>query len=220
MMIKQKLKVWDLPIRLFHWCLLPAIIFMWYSAEQGGNWLAWHLRCGVFILALLVFRICWGVWGSETARFKQFFKPSQIGLYIKGKISENEQPGHNPLGALMVLALIGALLLQVTTGLFANDENTFLNSGYLNSLISSETGSTIRSIHIVFFNVLMLLIGIHIGTVLIYKFVKKQDLIKPMITGYKELSGSIPQLYFANFKRLLMACIIAVGVVILILNIG
>lgn len=220
MMIKQKLKVWDLPTRIFHWCLLPAMIFMWYSAEQGGNWLVWHLRCGLFILALLVFRICWGFWGSETARFKQFVKPTQIGRYLKGGLSENEQPGHNPLGALMVLALIGALLFQVTTGLFAADENTFLNSGYLNSLVSSDMGSTLRSIHMAFFNVLLAFIVVHISTVLIYKFVKKHDLIKPMITGYKELSGQLPQLQFAGNKPLLVALAVALFVVILVLTIG
>ena len=220
MMIKQKLKVWDLPTRIFHWCLLPAMIFMWYSAEQGGNWLVWHLRCGLFILALLVFRICWGFWGSETARFKQFVKPTQIGRYLKGGLSENEQPGHNPLGALMVLALIGALLFQVTTGLFAADENTFLNSGYLNSLVSSDMGSTLRGIHMAFFNVLLALIVVHVSTVLIYKFVKKHDLIKPMITGYKELSGQLPQLQFADNKPLLVALAMALFVVILVLTIG
>ena len=219
-MIKQKLKVWDLPTRLFHWCLLPAMIFMWYSAEQGGNWLVWHLRCGVFILALLVFRICWGFWGSDTAQFRQFFKPTLIGRYIKGGLSENEQPGHNPLGALMVLVLIGALLLQVTTGLFAADENTFLNSGYLNSLVSSEVGSNIRGIHIAFFNLLVILIAVHVGTVLFYKFVKKHDLIKPMITGYKELSGQLPNLSFAGTKALAAAIVVALVVVIVVLSLG
>ena len=110
-MTKQKLKVWDAPTRLFHWLLVLALAFMWYSGETGGNLMAWHLRCGVFILGLVVFRLCWGFWGSDTARFAQFVKgPAQIRRYLGGQLSENEQPGHNPLGALMVLALLAALL--------------------------------------------------------------------------------------------------------------
>lgn len=117
--MKQKVRVWDIPTRLFHWSLVLSIGFMWFSAEQGGDWLAWHLRCGLFILALLVFRVCWGLWGSDTSRFAQFVKPTQIGRYLSGKLSENEQPGHNPVGALMVLALLAALFFQVGTGLFS-----------------------------------------------------------------------------------------------------
>lgn len=153
--MKQKIKVWDVPTRLFHWSLVAALAFMWYSAETGGNLLVWHLRCGVLILALLVFRICWGLWGSDTAKFSQFVRgPKQIARYFKGEISENEQPGHNPVGALMVLALLAAVLVQVTTGLFAPDENTFTNSGYLNHLVSDDTGLALRKIHITFFNLL------------------------------------------------------------------
>ena len=159
-MTKQKLKVWDAPTRLFHWLLVLALAFMWYSGETGGNLMAWHLRCGVFILGLVVFRLCWGFWGSDTARFAQFVKgPAQIRRYLGGQLSENEQPGHNPLGALMVLALLAALLVQVFTGLFAADENTWLYNGYLNSLVSEEAGSTARNAHILFFNVLLALVA-------------------------------------------------------------
>lgn len=97
-----------------------------------------------------------GLWGSDTSRFANFVRaPGQIVRYLKGEISENEQPGHNPLGALMVLALLAALLFQVTTGLFANDENTFTNSGYLNSLAGDDLGGTFRTLHVTFFNVLL-----------------------------------------------------------------
>lgn len=214
--MKQKIKVWDLPTRLFHWSLLPLIAFMWFSAEQGGDWLTWHLRAGLVLLGLLVFRVCWGLWGSDTAQFRQFVKPWQIGRYLKGELSENEQPGHNPLGALMVVALILALLIQVGTGLFASDENTFLYNGYLNQLVGSEIGSKIRTIHMQFFNLLLLLATVHIVTVLIYKWVKKHDLIKPMITGYKEIAGNLPILKFAGVGRFIFALLIAVVVVVAI----
>lgn len=219
--MKQKLKVWDLPTRLFHWTLVLSIAFMWYSADTGGNMLVWHLRCGLFILALLIFRLCWGFWGSDTARFTQFVRgPTQIQRYLRGQLSENEQPGHNPLGALMVLALIGGLLFQVTTGLFSADENTFLNNGYLNHLVSSAIGTQLRTIHMAFFNFLLLLIAIHISTVVFYKLVKKHDLIKPMVTGYKYLEGQLPVLAFANAAKLLLALAVAMAAVVLILQLA
>ncbi len=218
-LMKQKLKVWDLPTRLFHWLLVLSIAFMWYSADVGGNMLVWHLRCGLFILALMVFRLCWGIWGSDTARFAQFIRgPAQIKRYLRGDLSENEQPGHNPLGALMVLALIGGIFFQVGTGLFAADENTFLNNGYLNSLVSSATGSQLRTIHTTFFNLLLALIAIHVSTVIFYKLFKKHDLIQPMFTGYKYLEGKLPILKFACTPKLLAAVAVAIAVVAIIIS--
>lgn len=216
--MKQKLKVWDLPTRLFHWSLVLAIAFMWYSAKTGGNLLAWHLRIGLFILGLVVFRICWGVWGSDTARFQNFVRgPSQIKRYLKGELTENEQPGHNPLGALMVLALIGSVLFQVITGLFTSDENTFLYNGYLSHLISEDTSSAIRKIHGTFFNILLALAAAHITAVLVYKWVKKHNLITPMISGYKYLEGKLPILKFAGIGKFLAALVIAVVAVSIVL---
>ncbi|WP_107687860.1 cytochrome b/b6 domain-containing protein [Neisseria wadsworthii] len=217
--MKQKLKVWDLPTRLFHWLLAASVAFMWYSGEQGGDIMAWHLRCGVFIFGLLVFRICWGIWGSDTARFAQFFKPWQIGRYLKGSLSENEQPGHNPLGALMVVALIGAVLFQVVTGLLSSDENAFLYNGYLSGLAGSASAD-FRKLHIQFFDLLLILIGVHVFTVLLYKFVKKHNLITPMLTGYKYLEGKLPDLKFAGAGKFLAALAIAAAAVCVVVFAG
>lgn len=208
----QKIKVWDLPTRLFHWTLFLSVIFMWYSASEGGAWLQWHLRVGVGIVILLIFRIIWGFVGSDTAQFRQFVKgPKQIKRYLKNDISESEQPGHNPLGALMVLALIGALLFQAATGLFASDDNSYLYNGYLQHWIGSA-GSVARKIHITFFNLLLLLIGIHIVVVWLYLLVKKHNLIHPMLSGMKTIAKPIPHLRFAsNFKAVLI-----IGVVVLL----
>lgn len=218
--MKQKVKVWDLPTRLFHWSLVLSVAFMWFSAEEGGDWLVWHLRCGLFILALLVFRVCWGLWGSDTARFAQFVKPAQIGRYLSGRLNENEQPGHNPLGALMVLALLGALFFQVGTGLFAADGNTFTNPGYLNSLVSEDSGDAIRSLHMQFFNVLLALVAVHVFTIFFYKIFKKHNLITPMITGYKYLEGKTADLKFAGVGKFIAAAAIALAVVLMVKNIG
>lgn len=217
--MKQKLKVWDLPTRLFHWLLAASIAFMWFSAEQGGSLMTWHLRCGLFIFALIVFRICWGLWGSDTARFARFFKPWLIGRYLKGEMTENEQPGHNPLGAMMVVALIGAVLFQVGTGLLASDENSFTYNGYLSSL-AGDASAAFQKIHVTFFNLLLILVAVHVITILIYKFLKKKDLIRPMLTGYKELEGKLPVLRFAGAGRLLLALAVAAGAVFAVLQAG
>ena len=111
----QKIKIWDLPVRVFHWTLAAALAFMWFSAKTGGSWMAWHLRVGLLVAALLVFRLCWGIWGSDTARFARFFRPLQIGSYLRGTWDKQAQPGHNPLGALMVAALLAAV--SASTGL-------------------------------------------------------------------------------------------------------
>lgn len=212
--MQQKIKVWDLSIRLFHWTLVLAIPFMWFSADTGGNWLAWHLRVGLLILGLWVFRLCWGVWGSDTARFAQFVRgPGQIRRYLKGEVGENEQPGHNPLGALMVVALLLAIGIQLASGLFAADENTWVSPGYLNSWVSEETGSRLRHFHATFFWALLGLIAVHISAVVGYKLLKKTDLIKPMICGYKALPATAKPLRFATGLRLLAALAVAVVVV-------
>ena len=117
----------------------------------------------------------------------------------------------------MVIALIAAVLLQVTTGLFAADENTFTDSGYLNHLVSSNTGSLMRKIHVNFFNLLAALAGLHIVTVLAYKFLKKKDLIHPMISGYKHIEGQTVALKFASAAKLIAALAIAVATVVAIL---
>ena len=172
--------------------------------------LVWHLRGGLLMLALVAFRLCWGIWGSDTAKFSRFVRPfSEIRRYTQGQMSEDELVGHNPLGALMVIALLAALVFQTATGLFAADENTFTNSGFLNHLVSEHTGTLARKIHVNFFNILAVLAGVHIAAVLLYRFVKKQDLITPMINGYKTIDARQPKL--AGMGQLLAALLVAIA---------
>lgn len=210
--MKQKIKVWDAPTRLFHWLLVLLMGFMWYSATQGGDMLVWHLRGGLLMLALVVFRLCWGIWGSDTAKFSRFVRPfSEIRCYTQGQMSEDKLVGHNPLGALMVIALLVALVFQTATGLFAADENTFTNSGFLNHLVSEHAGTLARKIHVNFFNVLAVLAGVHIAAVLLYRFVKKQNLITPMINGFKTIDAQQPKL--AGMGQLFAALLVAIVLV-------
>ncbi|MCF7528788.1 cytochrome b/b6 domain-containing protein [Neisseria lisongii] len=217
--MKQKIKIWDVPTRLFHWLLVAAIAFMWFSAKTGGSLLAWHLRCGLLILGLLIFRLCWGLWGSDSARFTQFVRgPKQILRYLKGE--QPEPAGHNPLGSLMVVALLLAVAFQVLTGLFSPDSNTFIYNGYLNAWVDSATGDKLHTLHLAFFNGLLALIAVHIAAILVYKFLKKHDLIRPMITGWREWSGNVPPLKFAGAGKLAAALLIAAAMVWAVANIA
>lgn len=214
--MKQKIKIWDVPTRLFHWSLPLLFGFMWFSAETGGSWLLWHKRAGLLLLALLVFRIVWGFVGSDTARFAQFVKPQNIAAYLRGTLPSEKQVGHNPLGALMVLALLGVLLFQVGTGLFAADENTFTEHGYLYALGGDVFGETARSLHGAAFNLLLALVALHIAAVVFYRVVKKQDLLAAMVSG-RQWRDSVPKLHFAGAGALCSAVLAAFAAVALVL---
>jgi len=172
--------VWDLPVRLFHWLLVACVVGAFVTAKLGGNLMVWHGRFGLAILGLLVFRLVWGMLGSTYARFGQFVRgPASILAYLRG---EWHGQGHNPLGALSVLALLAVLLGQATTGLFANDDIAF--SGYLAPLVGSDLSSRITSIHFLLENALIALVGLHVAAILFYAFAKKHNLVKPMLTGW------------------------------------
>lgn len=177
-------KLWDLPTRLFHWALVTAIGFSWFCAEVGGNWMVWHERSGIFLLTLVVFRLIWGVIGSDTARFSQFVKSPRYAwqhfIELRTKATAFHA-GHNPLGAWMVVALILAVLVQATTGLFATDD--IVTQGPLNGLVTEETAAVLTSIHRLTFKGIMLLAAVHIVAVVFYRFYKRTNLIKAMVIG-------------------------------------
>lgn len=175
-------RVWDLPTRLFHWSLVLLVVAAFITAKLGGNAMLWHGRCGLAIIGLLGFRILWGFIGSTYARFTQFVRgPAAIRAYLAGTW---QGLGHNPVGALSVLALLGTLSLQAATGLFSNDDIAF--EGYLYPLVGSELSGRITGIHRLLEKLLLLLVAAHIGAILFYAHVKKHNLVKPMITGWTE----------------------------------
>lgn len=175
-------QVWDLPTRLFHWSLAGLVIGAFVTAKLGGGAMVWHGRLGLAIIGLLAFRLAWGVVGSTYARFGQFVRgPAAIRAYLRG---EWQGLGHNPLGALSVLALLGVLTLQAASGLFANDDIAF--SGYLAPLVDSHLSGDLTGIHHLLEKVLMALVALHVGAILFYTRVKKQSLVRPMLTGWTE----------------------------------
>ncbi|HLO63276.1 MAG TPA: cytochrome b/b6 domain-containing protein [Azonexus sp.] len=174
--------VWDWPTRLFHWLLAVSVVAAIVSGEVGGSLIDWHGRIGLFVVGLLAFRLAWGLVGSTYARFGHFFPtPAKVRAYLKGDWRGH---GHNPLGAFSVFGLLGVLVVQVATGLFANDDIAF--SGPLASLVESGLSNRLTGLHHLTGKVLLLLIGLHVGAIAFYFRIKKDNLVKPMLTGWKE----------------------------------
>ncbi|MCB4358848.1 cytochrome b/b6 domain-containing protein [Quatrionicoccus australiensis] len=175
-------RVWDLPTRLFHWLLAAAIVTAVVTGQIGGELIEWHGRSGLFILGLVIFRVVWGFVGAPTARFANFVRGSAaIRAYLRG---EWRGVGHNPLGALAVLALLALTTAQVFTGLFANDDITF--QGPLAVLLSKEASDQSRGLHSLVFYGLLAIVGLHLAAIAFYTRVKKENLLKPMLTGWKD----------------------------------
>src|SRR5437016_314311 len=121
----MRIRVWDLPTRLFHWALAGLAIFSYVTGKVGHGWMSWHMKSGYAILVLLLFRLAWGFAGSDTARFARFVHgfgaARDYGRTLLARVPR-AVVGHNPLGGWMVLALLAVLLLQAATGLFADDD--------------------------------------------------------------------------------------------------
>ncbi len=185
--MKKIIRVWDLPIRLFHWLLVLCIVGSVISVNLGGNAIQWHAYFGYCILTLLIFRIVWGFVGSTHARFAAFF-PSKKAVFDYLSGNAPRAIGHNPIGAISVFALLFVLSIQVLTGLFVDDEIAF--QGPLAKYVSSETASFLSQIHEGNQVVIYILIATHIAAIFYYKKFKGQDLIGPMISGDKKIDPS------------------------------
>ena len=183
-MSTRTIKVWDLPTRVFHWLLALLVVAAFVTGWLGGNLIEWHGRAGIAITALLAFRLVWGFIGSTYARFADFVPgPAHIWAHIRG---EWNGLGHNPFGALSVLALLGILVFQVVSGLVANDDIAF--EGPLYVLVSKDTSDWLSGLHRQNFWPIIVLVSLHVLAILYYAHVKKDNLVKPMITGVKEVS--------------------------------
>jgi cytochrome b len=199
--------VWDLPVRIFHWALVLLVISQIFTASIGGNAMQIHAFGGYAILALVLFRVLWGFFGGTHARFGDFVRgPRAVADYAKALLAKSHPAhrGHNPLGGWSVLAMLGSLLVQATTGLFANDD--VMMEGPLVKHVSGRTSEIATAIHDVNAVVLLALLAFHIAAVLFYLLAKKDNLIVPMITGRKPSTGE-PALYgSAWLAALLLGC--------------
>lgn len=186
---KRPVKVWDLPVRLFHWALVAALAISWWSGEEGNFTV--HFVSGHVVVGLIVFRALWGVLGSQTARFSDFVRgPGSVLRYARRMFGSDPEysVGHNPAGAVMVLLMMVMVAVQAGTGLFASEMTYAFVEGPLAPLVDSGTSETLTSLHkSLLFNALLALVTLHILATLAYLLIKRENLIRGMVTGWKTL---------------------------------
>jgi cytochrome b len=202
-------RVWDLPTRLFHWTLLVCVVGAVVTAKVGGNATEWHFRLGLAVLALLVFRLVWGLVGGRWSRFTSFVRmPGTVLRYLRGehRPGDHFEVGHNPLGALSVLGLLGILLAQVATGLVADDE--IASTGPLIRYVSGAVSSLATTWHKTGGQWLIFtLVGLHVAAIVFYRWRKRLDLVTPMVRGDKLLPADVPPSRDRAVNRLLALAI-------------
>ena len=182
----SSIKVWDLPVRIFHWALVLAVSGAYLTHEAGIEYFKYHLWCGYAVVILVSFRVLWGVVGTYHARFWNFVRNPIHTLRYGVALLRNKEThysGHNPLGAWMVIILLIALLAQGVTGLFGNDE--ILNFGPLYGYVSNDLSLKLTSIHRQLFDLLAAATAVHVLAVLFHLVIKKENLIRAMFTGRK-----------------------------------
>ncbi|MEO8133992.1 MAG: cytochrome b/b6 domain-containing protein, partial [Betaproteobacteria bacterium] len=163
------------------------------TGKLGGTWLEWHFRSGYSILALVLFRVVWGLVGSQTARFSSFIHgPGRVLAYARSLLggATDFHAGHNPMGGLMIALMLVLLLVQATTGLFTDDD--IATRGPLADKASGAVVSLFTTIHRININVILACVVLHIAAALFYLGVRKDNLIKPMITGVKAIPDNLP----------------------------
>ena len=183
------MRIWDLPIRLFHWVLVILLAVSWWSAEM--LWMRLHMWSGLTVMALLMFRLIWGFIGSDTARFTRFLQSPVKAFHHLLDMRKREpdtEIGHNAAGGWMVLGLLGLLALQIASGLGAQDEGVV--EGPLALALGKETSDWLTRLHHLNFKFIQIAVLLHVLAVAAYRLLKGQDLVTPMITGKKRLPGA------------------------------
>jgi cytochrome b len=188
-----KVLVWDIPTRAFHWSLVILVLTsfltgMGWSGLPDENWV--HQWSGIFIMVLLFFRIVWGFVGGRHARFTDFIKgPVAVLRYAKGLVTgaHEQWRGHNPVGGLSVIAMLGLLGAQVGTGLFANDDSDF--EAPLFELVGKELSDTLTSFHYDIIIAIYVVVAVHVSAIIFYRF-KGERLVAAMVHGHKEVADN------------------------------
>ena len=225
----QKVRIWDLPVRLFHWTLVVLMIVSYYSAKAGGDWMQLHFWSGYSILTLLIFRIAWGFVGSTTARFSNFVKgPSAAFAHLRELLGKGGpyDAGHNPAGGAMVMVLLFAVLAQVAAGLFAADTDMGTVNGPLANLIADKWVDRLTAFHKYWINILLILAALHVLAAVVYLVWKRQNLIGAMLTGSKLQRDVVPPgkappaLAFASNRLAILLLLASAAIVYFIVRLG
>jgi len=220
--VRERVRIWDLPTRLFHWVLVALIATLWVSAARG--WMTVHYVCGAAALVLVLFRIAWGFLGSTTARFSDFaVSPGRVAAYLRALRRGDDSPhaGHNPAGGWMVMTFLLLILAQASLGLFANDEFDF--KGPLAEWISGKRSDLITRVHVFLFDVILVCTWVHLCAISFYALVKRDNLVGPMVHGTKPVDrvpSGLPLKFVSTAKAGILLATIAAAVIFVVLKLG
>ena len=208
--------IWDLPTRLFHWSLVICFAGSWITAEAGFDWTEVHFRFGYTTLALILFRILWGFLGNRYARFSNFVtKPTTAAKSIAEMLDATSErhAGHSPHGGYAVIFLLYFALAQATSGLFISDD--ILYTGPYNGVVSNDLAGALAWFHGLNFTLLQIMIGLHLVAIIWYRFKKSEELIMPMLSGYKQAPFE-PAVPVSVFKAIAAIMVCAAMIVLLV----
>ena len=213
-MTPPRVRIWDLPTRLFHWAIVLLVPALWWTHQIDR--LDLHILLGEVMLGLVLFRLIWGVIGSSTARFANFLRgPGRVLGYLRGRAPAGF--GHNPLGGWSVAAMLLVLATQVGLGLFVSDEDG-LNTGPLSHLVSYESARTLADRHETMFYILLALIVVHIAAIVYYLAVRRDNLVTPMLTGRRVAAADGAAMVGAPLWRFVAAVALSGGLTWIISN--
>jgi cytochrome b len=204
-------RVWDVPIRLFHWGVVLLLATSWVT--QHYNWMQLHFLSGYTMLTALLFRFVWGLIGSDTARFARFLRHPVAALRHLAALSRRHpdtEIGHNAAGGWMVLVMLLLLAVQVGTGLCANDQIS--TEGPLAHVVGDDRSDWLSHIHAVNFKLIEVAVALHLLAIVVYRLLG-YDLIRPMITGRKRLPSALPAPRLASPRLALLVFLVAAAAV-------
>jgi cytochrome b len=188
---RRSVQVWDVPIRLFHWLVVLLVAGAYATARL--NWMDWHVRIGETLLALVIFRLLWGCFGSETARFRRFLSsPANAWRHLRHVFHREPdlQVGHNPAGGWMVVVLLALLLGETLSGIYLN--NDIANEGPLTEWVPASIANAITALHEILWDALLAAVVLHVLAIGLYAAAKGHNLLTPMLTGRKHLPARVP----------------------------
>ena len=213
------LKIWDIWVRLFHWSLVITVGFLLVSGETGAGFFDWHRLAGEIALALILFRLAWGVVGSSNARLVSLLsKPSAAFSHLADlrRRAPHQERGHNAAGGWAVIAMVLLILVQAMTGMFISDDEGWVQ-GALHRLISTDLSDSLYNLHHRVAHLIQLLVIVHIVMIAVYYFVGRQNLVAPMNTGMMHWKSNdrAPEVRFGHFFVGLFCAAVALGIVAL-----
>ncbi|HMN58101.1 MAG TPA: cytochrome b/b6 domain-containing protein [Ottowia sp.] len=213
--IRRPVLVWDAPVRLFHWFVVALVAAAYVTLKL--NWIDWHVRVGEALLALVIARLLWGCFGSETARFGSFVaSPEEVVRHLRGLLHRGPdvQVGHNPAGGWMVVLLLALLLVETLSGIYVY--NDIADQGPLSDVVPAWLANAIAALHALGWDILLAAVALHVLAIAWYAVAKGHRLLGPMLTGYKLLPSSIAVPRQAPVLRAVLALGVGVGMTALL----